>query len=174
MTRTPSRRRTSAAAAVLSKRKMITAFWPLCRTKAYMYSTLTLSLDNAVRISVQPAGLVCYLHGHHLGVADGKAVFFEQPFGLLVVVDDQPQDAEIGGVGQRERPDVDAAFLKDAGHLRQAAGLVFQEYRNLLCVHVRLPSDFSLVDHPHGLAFAALDALGLHQLDPAGHAQHFA
>ena len=99
----------------LSKRKMMTAFLPLCWTKAYMYSTLTPAWARILQHQPQPAGAVRHLHRHHLGLADGEALGLQDLPGVVVLVDDEAQDAEIGGVGQRQGPDVDAGFAQNSG-----------------------------------------------------------
>ena len=54
---------------------------------------------------------------------------------MIVLVHDEPQDAEISGVGQGEGPDVDPGFAQNPGDFRQAARLVLQEYRDLFDFH---------------------------------------
>ena len=119
----------------LSKRKMMTAFLPLCWTKAYMYSTLTPAPARIWRTSPKPAGTVRHLHRHHFGLADGEAFVLQDFPGPIVLVHDEPQNAEISGVGQRQRPDVDPGFAQNPGDFRQTAGLVLQKYRDLFHFH---------------------------------------
>ena len=119
----------------LSKRKMMTAFLPLCWTKAYMYSTLTPAVGQDLEHQSQSAGAVRHLHRHHFRLADGEALVLQDLPGLIVLVHDEPQDAEIRGVGQGEGPDVDPGFAQNPGDFRQAAGLVLQKYRYLFDFH---------------------------------------
>ena len=104
--------RTSIALSGASNRKMITAFSPLLSTKAYRYSTLIPFLDRTSRMLVEPARTVRDLDGHDGGPAETEAVFLQDAARLLHVVDDQAEDAEIGGVRQRQGSDVDRASFR--------------------------------------------------------------
>ena len=55
----------------------------------------------------QAAGLVVHFDRDHLGHSDDHAGVLEDLLGALRVTDDEPQDAELGGVRQRHRQEID-------------------------------------------------------------------
>src|SRR3990172_6911594 len=83
----------------------------------------------------QPARTVRDLEGHHLRLPHRKPVLLQDLLRPVGLVDDQAKDPEIGGVGQGERPDIDARPGENISHLGQPPGLVLQENRNLLDFH---------------------------------------
>ncbi len=125
----------SIALSVSSKRKMITALPPQRSTKAYMYSTLICFAIQGLQDGGQTAGTVRHLNGNHFGLADGEALLLQHRLGLFHIIDNQAQDAEIGGVGQGKRPDVDAGLAENTGDFSQSAGLVFDEDGYLFNFH---------------------------------------
>jgi len=79
-----------------------------------------------------PAGRA--LHSHDGGPADGKTAFFEDYCGQLHVIDDQPDDAEIGGIGNgRVRILIWAS--SEFCDLFQSSRFVFQKYGYLFNLH---------------------------------------
>jgi len=77
-------------------------------------------------------GSVGNFHGNDLVLTYGKAVVLQKFFRFFNVIDDEPQDTEIRGIGQGERPDVDPVFSEDIGHFGKTSRFVFDEYRDLL------------------------------------------
>jgi len=63
---------------------------------------------------------------------------FEDLICLFCVVDNQAQDAEIGGVGQRGGTDVHARVGEKSCHVRQAARAVLDEHGDLFDLHASL------------------------------------
>jgi len=55
-------------------------------------------------------------------------MLLQQRLGPVVLLDDQAQDAELLGVGQREGDNVNVVLRQQSAQLAQAAGLVFEEY----------------------------------------------
>ena len=119
----------------LSKRKMITAFLPLCCTKAYMYSTLTPALARIWSTSPRPPGRSGTSTATTSVLPTVKPLAFRTSRALSYWSTDEAQDAEIGGVGQGQGPDVDPGFAQDPGDFGQPARLVFQKYRDLFDFH---------------------------------------
>ena len=81
------------------------------------------------------AGTVGHADGDHLGHVGHIARRGEHVLGALVVVDDHPDDAEIAGVGERKRRDVDACVGQRAADLAELPGLVLEKYRYLSDLH---------------------------------------
>ena len=54
------------------------------------------------------------LDGDHVGLARREALFLEQLDGLVRLVGDHAQDAEVGGVGDRDGAQVDAGLRATA------------------------------------------------------------
>ena len=132
---TPAAFSASMAFSVSSNRKIRTALPSLFCTKAYMYSTLMLLPWSVLRMPASPPGRSGRTTGTTSFLASGEAVLLQHRLGLLRVVHDQPEDAEIGGIGQGQGPDVDAVFGKDIRHFRQPAGLVLEKNGYLLDLH---------------------------------------
>ena len=65
-------------------------------------------LRDELQHAVQTAGGIGHLHGDHTGAAQGEAVFLENGFGFFLVINDEAQDTEIGGISQGKSADVDA------------------------------------------------------------------
>ena len=63
------------------------------------------------------------------------ALFLQDAARLVDVVHDQPEDAEIGGVRQRQGSDVDLGILQDTSHLLQTSRFILQKYGNLFHLH---------------------------------------
>ncbi len=61
--------------------------------------------------------------------------FVSAAFGARGIVDDQVDDAEGVGRGDRRRPDVDLLLRQDLRHRRQPPRLVLREYRKLIGNH---------------------------------------
>ena len=121
---------------------------------------------------VQAAGHVGDGHPHHRGEAVDVARVLEQGGGLVQVVDDEADDAEVLGLGQGEGPHVDLPLGQHGGEGVQGPGLIFHKDGDLLHAHSVVPSlNFPLVDDPDRLALAALDGLGLQQGDFGGDVQ---
>jgi hypothetical protein len=64
-----------------------------------------------------------------------ETLFFQEFPGFFVLVHDQPEDAEVGGVGQGQSPDIYASLPQSLGDFGQAARLVFQKNRDLFDFH---------------------------------------
>ena len=79
----------------------------------------------------QTAGTVVHDGGDDGALLDDKVMGPQDLGGLVGVVDDQAQDAEVGGVGQGEGAHVHAVVGQDLGDLAQLAGLVLDENRDL-------------------------------------------
>lgn len=77
-------------------------------------------LRDELQHAVQTAGGIGHLHGDHTGAAQGEAVFLENGFGFFLVINDEAQDTEIGGISQGKSADVDAG-LSRVWSLRQTA-----------------------------------------------------
>src|SRR5512133_941809 len=71
----------------------------------------------------------------HGRAPDREAGFLERRDRAVGVVDDQPQDAEVALVGEREGADVDGRSRQDVDDVRDAARLVLQEDRDLIDGH---------------------------------------
>ena len=72
-----------------------------------MYSRLTRAFSSVARMSGQPAGLVGHFDGDHVGDLHHEALLLQELLGLLPVAHDEAQDAELLGVGDGERQDVE-------------------------------------------------------------------
>src|SRR3990170_866192 len=83
----------------------------------------------------QPPRSVRDLEGHHLRLPHREPALLQDLLRPVGLVDDQAKDPEIGGVGQGERPNIDARPGENIRHLGQPPGLVLQENRNLLDFH---------------------------------------
>ena len=118
--------------------------------------------------AASPPGLIVDADGQDLGQGHGVAVLFQHFLGLIRVVDDEAQDAEVVGIRHGEGADIDAGLGQKGRDLRQTARLVFHKYRNLFDNHtatlslvVKLP----FIDDADGLALASGKGFGLDQRD---------
>ena len=86
----------------------------------------------------QAGGLVRHLHCPYRGNGDDVTVGQQDVACLEGVIHDQPDQTIVIGLRDGNGPNVDVLFRQQLSDLRQLAGTVFQEYRNLMNVH-RLP-----------------------------------
>ena len=100
--------------------------WEDCCARAIMAAGGT--KDDVVHISY---GYGLFTGGDDGALLDDKVMGPQDLGGLVGVVDDQAQDAEVGGVGQGEGAHVHAVVGQDLGDLAQLAGLVLDENRDL-------------------------------------------
>jgi len=59
--------------------------------------------------------------------------------GLLPIAQDQAQDAELMGIGQRKGQNVNARLEEQAAGSGEAAGFILQEHRELFEFHAGSP-----------------------------------
>ena len=69
------------------------------------------------------------------GEGDGHPRVPQDLEGFLRIVDDEAQNAELGGIRQGEGADIDLVLPQDRGNLGQAAGFVLDKNRDLLNRH---------------------------------------
>jgi len=127
---------------------------------------------------------VRHVDRQHLGLAHGETGPPQRLGGLAGAIADETKDAEIGRIRDGERPQVDAGIGQNAGDLGQTPGPVLEENRYLLhCAHAhpsgrsmlgdrRVLAQSAVIDDALGLALAAGDGLGLHELHFEAEAQH--
>ena len=75
---------------------------------------------------------VRYFHGDDLVLTYSKAAVLQKFFCFFNIIDNEPQNAEISGIGQGECPDIDSVSGEDIGHFGKTSRFVFDEYRDLL------------------------------------------
>lgn len=88
----------------------------------------------------QAAGAVGHFDGQDLGHGDGEALLGEHVARRLPIAHDEPQDAELPGVGQREREQVDARLGQGRDRGGQVARLVLDEDGDLGDLHASFSS----------------------------------
>jgi hypothetical protein len=84
---------------------------------------------------VQAADYIPDLDGYDLGSGNGKSFGLQCFPGFFPLIDDEAENAEFRGVGQREGFEVDPGLGKDAGYFRHPAGFVFKKNGKLFKTH---------------------------------------
>lgn len=78
--------------------------------------------------AAKPPGTSGNPNGYDIGQRNRQPRLLERLFGLHRLIDDEAQDAEIGGVRDGQGADVDAGLREDGGDFRETPRLVF--YKN--------------------------------------------
>ena len=114
----------------------------------------------------QCAGFIGNLNADDIGFPRRKSGLLEQLHRPFRLIGNHAQDAELGGIGNRNGTQVDLCFGQQVGHPRQPTGGILHEDGNLLDNHPE-PSllKHSLVDDALGLPLTALDRARLNQFD---------
>ena len=87
----------------------------------------------------EAAGTVVNDRGNDVTLLNHKGVVPEDLVGLIRVVDDQAENAKVGGVRQGQGAHINAVVPQNLGDLHQLAGHVFHKDRDLFDKHSRLP-----------------------------------
>ena len=87
---------------------------------------------NDMREAARPVG---DLNGQYFRHPGGEASLGEGIGGFRGLVHDEAEDAEIGGIGYRDRPEIDARVRDQPGDVGEPTRLVLEEHGNLLDTH---------------------------------------
>ncbi|MPN49945.1 hypothetical protein SDC9_197569 [bioreactor metagenome] len=71
--------------------------------------------------------MVVHRNGEHLGDFDHDPGVGKHLLRLFVIVHQQPEDAELFGVGQRQRTDIYVVFRQQPAHVVQRARMVLDK-----------------------------------------------
>ncbi len=112
---------------VLNPQNNIRGFFRLTDKRIHIFHC-NLGISKRFQGSHKPAWLIGDADSDHICLRDGETLFPERRFSACGMVDNHAQDPEIGGIGDRKRPDIDFLLAEHLADLRQTARLVF--YKN--------------------------------------------
>ena len=95
----------------------------------------TMSIVGMCKNAGKTTGNVRHGNGQNFGDVGGKALFTDGLDGLFAVGNDGAQDAEVGGIGDGQRDQINAALAQQAGQTGQASLRILNKHRNLLDKH---------------------------------------
>ena len=73
----------------------------------HIFNVYSSGFETLQKLLQRPPVLILNLHRNNVGLADGKAVFsLIHSFASSTLSIDESQDAKIGGIGYRKRPDI--------------------------------------------------------------------
>ena len=81
------------------------------------------------------AGVVVDPHGDHAREGNRQSRSLQSFYGFLWLIDNQPQNTEIAGIRDGNRPDIHICCGKRLRDLCKAAGLILHKNGNLLDLH---------------------------------------